>query len=104
MRSNPKEQERELNCVKRKLNCVKSSELRKHISLGDQKKKTPHGWSGMNKGRKKLPENQIMKDNIKDFHFYHKDNENFERFYAWSIVTPLPFCIITPGPECHLYA
>ena len=75
MRSNPKEQERELNCVKRKLNCVKSSELRKHMSGGPKKKKTPHGWSGMNKGRKKLPENQIMKDNIMDVHFCHKDNE-----------------------------
>ena len=44
-------------------------------SRGLKKKKTPHGWSGMNKGRKKFPENQIMKDNIKDFHFCHKDNE-----------------------------
>ena len=44
-------------------------------SGGLKKKKTPHGWSGMNKGMKKFPENQIVKDNIKGFHFCHKDNE-----------------------------
>ena len=37
MRSDPKEQERELNCVKRKLNCIKSSELRKHMSAAAAK-------------------------------------------------------------------
>lgn len=45
-----------------------------------------------------------MKEHVDEFHLCLKDKGNFERFYAWSTMTALYFCLITPASECPHYA
>ena len=77
------------------------------VSLGDwrkKKKKLHMGGVEWIRGGRSFQRTRSWRTILRTFTFAIKIMRNFKRFYAWSSVTPLPLCIITPGPECHLYA